>query len=353
MNNKFSGDIEQVSMDFVSIIVVVRNEEEHLEQLLQSILVQTLPREQFELIIVDDESTDRTLSIAQGFIDKKMLDLKLMPMMHKEEGASPKKTGITQAVEQAKGEIIAMTDGDCIVGPNWLKTIVWAMMEENIKFISGPVTLEGSSDLLSKIQTIEFSSLVGTGGALISLDYPLMCNGANLAFKNSAFQAVNGYQGNFENSTGDDVFLMQKIHKAYTNSVRFLKDKNSIVSTGAQTSFSDLLQQRKRWASKWNKSLLAFSWALPVFLFVHYVTLLIGFLAIIVQPGNYWSIAILVSIKAILDYIFLKKVMNFCNLRLDFTAYLVSELIYPFYAIFFGTIVHFGKFTWKGRSHKK
>ena len=58
MNNKFSGDIEQVSMDFVSIIVVVRNEEEHLEQLLQSILVQTLPREQFELIIVDDESTD-------------------------------------------------------------------------------------------------------------------------------------------------------------------------------------------------------------------------------------------------------------------------------------------------------
>lgn len=343
---------EKTLHDFISVIVVVRNEQEHIAQLLESLSNQTLQKSQFELIIIDDDSNDRTAYIVEQFIEDNIMDVRLMKLESIKRGSSPKKSGITQAVAHAKGEIIAMTDGDCKVGTHWLETILHSLQQDGVKFVSGPLILNGQNNLISKIQVVEFASLIGTGGALINLNYPLMCNGANLAFRKSAFLGVNGYKGNIDSSTGDDVFLMQKIHQAYANSIRFLKDPKAIVSTGAQKSWSELIHQRKRWASKWNKNLLPLSWFLPVFLFIQYITILIGVLVIIIKPDIFWGVGLLLCIKFILDYVFLKKVMIFCNLRLNYSMFLLSELIYPFYAVFFGTIVHFGNFTWKGRSHK-
>lgn len=337
---------------FISIIIAVRNEEKNISRLLECISRQSIAKDQFELIIVDDHSDDNTRKIIEKSMDSASFNCSLINSDWQEnQDFSPKKYALTKGVQASKGEILVMTDGDCWFGKNWLKSMVSPFYHENIMLVSGPVVLKGGKGIFSKIQTFEFSSLSGSGAAMIELNYPLMCNGANLAIRKSAFLNVKGYADNAEETSGDDVFLMQKIHKANKNAIKFMKSSAAIVNTPPQPTISSLINQRRRWASKWDKYLLIFSWALPVFLFIHYISLLAVIILLIYDFTIYWKISAFLLIKFILDYLFLKKVMNFYKLQVDNWIFLVSELLYPFYALFLGIAVHFGDYTWKGRSH--
>src|SRR5690606_7520040 len=92
--------------------------------------------------------------------------------------------------------IILTTDGDCRVGCDWLKAHAEIFAMQRPKLVSGPVTFYEGKTWFEQLQTIEFSSLVGTGAASIQAGKPNMCNGANLAFTKAAFQEVKGYEGN-------------------------------------------------------------------------------------------------------------------------------------------------------------
>lgn len=347
------SDESLTSLPFVSVVIAVRNEEKNILKLMDCLADQSLPKNRYEVIIVNDNSTDKTVKIIENFMCSEPTNIQILQSDYQDNQlASPKKYALSKGIELSKGEIIVTTDGDCWFGKGWLKSMTSSFRNEKAMFVSGPVALKGENNLLSKIQTIEFASLIGSGGALINLKYPLMCNGANLAFRKSAFYHVDGYKGNMETMTGDDVFLMQKIHQAYKNSIIFIKKQDVIVNTLIQPTLSALVNQRKRWASKWNKNLIPFSWVLPVFLFIHYLSFLAGLTVILYDFKNYWVVGIFILLKIILDYIFLKKVMVFCKLQYGIWVFLLSEILYPFYALFFGIVVHFGNYTWKDRSHK-
>ena len=83
------------------------------------------------------------------------------------------------------------------------------------QFVAGPVTLDPINSYLDKFQVLDFASLIGTGAAFIALGYPLMCNGANLAFRRNIYDIIEGQVGFETLISGDDVFLMQKIHQRY------------------------------------------------------------------------------------------------------------------------------------------
>lgn len=338
---------------FVSVIIAVRNEEKNIPELLNCLSSQSYPKDKFEVIIVDDCSEDETTRKIKNAISHGKNNVRLLKTNYKSEiNISPKKSALIKGIDASEGDIIVMTDGDCWFGENWIKSMVTAFYNEKTMFVAGSVAVKGNKSLLSKIQTLEFSSLIGTGAALIGLNYPLICNGANLAFRKKAFYKVNGYKGYENNSSGDDVFLMQKIHTLYKKSIAFQKDPRAIVYTLPQQSVSDLIHQRKRWASKWNNYLLPLSWAMPIFIFVHYVSFLAGIILIFLAPHLLWKVGLLILSKIILDYLILKKVMFFCKLRFDFLIFLLSEFLYPFYTLFIGISVHFGNYHWKGRLHK-
>lgn len=337
----------------VSIIIAVRNEEKNILKLLHGFSQQSFPINKYELIIVDDDSSDNTMHKIQKFIISNKVNIKLLKSEFQPGcGKTPKKVALQKGIEASKGEIIVMTDGDCWFGEEWLESMTTNFVNEKIMFVAGPVALNGNESLLSKIQVLEFSSLIGSGGALIGFNYPIMCNGANLAFRKKAFYEVNGYDGFEDTSSGDDVFLMQKIHASFKNSIAFQKDPRALVHSSPQRTVSDLINQRKRWASKWNKFILPLSWVLPIFLLIHYVSFIACIIIFFVNPQNSWIAGLLLLTKIILDYGFLKKVMDFCNLRFEFWVFLLSEFLYPFYAITIGISVHFGNYKWKDRFHK-
>jgi len=344
---------DHMDLSFISVIIAVRNEEENLPRLLDCLSMQNFPSDRFEVVFIDDSSTDHTVKVIEQFMASVAFSIRILANNYVEGiGISPKKAALQKGIEASQGTILVMTDGDCWFGADWLKTISASFYNEKTMFVSGPVAIHGDHGILSRIQSVELSSLIGTGAALINLNYPLMCNGANLAFRKTAFSHVNGYEGYAHQTSGDDVFLMQKINHSFPESILFLNDANSLVYANPQPSLSGLINQRKRWASKWSDYLLPFSWALPVFLFVHYTTFFVALVVLFPGFSLHLEIGVLIGIKIILDYIFLKKVMNFCKLPFRLWVFILSEFLYPIYALFIGISVHFGTYSWKGRVHK-
>ena len=352
-NKPFSGQQTASYTPFISVIIAVRNEEKNIPRLLKCISNQSYSKDHFEVIIVDDHSEDNTVMVIDNAIAKDIGNVQIIkPDFTEEKNHTPKKAALIKGINASRGTIIMMTDGDCWFDKDWIKSVSTAFYNDNTMFVAGAVALNGGTNILSKIQALEFSSLIGTGGAFIGLNYPIMCNGANLAFRKDAFLKVNGYRGFAEETSGDDVFLMQKIHRVYEHSITFLKDQKSIVYSHTLNNVSELINQRKRWASKWDKYLLPFSGVIPIFLFIHYLSIIAMIVYAIIFPQFFLEAVILLITKVILDGILLKKVMDFCKLKFDFLTFLFSEFLYPFYAIFIGISVQFGDYNWKGRSYK-
>ncbi|MDZ7608927.1 MAG: glycosyltransferase [Cyclobacteriaceae bacterium] len=334
----------------VSVVIAVRNEEKNIVKLLRCLSSQTCQPK--EIIIVDDWSEDDTVKIIHDYLVENPMPVKILKMENMGGASgSPKKAALTAGISMASGNIIVLTDGDCYMGKYWLQSMRQSFCDSIIKFVSGPVAVESSDGLLGKVQSLEFCSLLGSGAAMLQLGYPLMCNGANIAFRKAAFLEVNGYSGVDDTATGDDVYLMQKIYLKYPESLYFNKNEMALVKTHPAESLSAIINQRTRWASKWSMPMLRLGWVLPVFLFLFYISFLISLPALFFSSAILHAV-LLLGFKLIPDYVFLKKVTKFCQEPMGIQVFLLSELIYPVYAIYIGLRVHVADWQWKGRTFK-
>ncbi|MDP4292566.1 MAG: glycosyltransferase, partial [Bacteroidota bacterium] len=240
---KASGVPPEISF---SVIIAVRNEERVIGRCLEAIALQNYPAELFELIVMNDHSTDDTEKAVRQFISNHpALSVRLINAT-----GIGKKSAITQGVIEATGKLILVTDADCNMSSGWLKSFASAYERRRAHCISGPVKMIGKG-FFASMQGLEFLSLIGSGAGSISARMPVMCNGANFCYERAAFDAVDGFEGNSRYASGDDVFLMIKINKRYgSGSVSFLKDRDAIVTTGAQPDLKSFLKQRMRWTSK-------------------------------------------------------------------------------------------------------
>ena len=116
--------------------------------------------------------------------------------------------------------------------------------------VCGPVSVASEPNLLANFQFAEQMSLQALTMAGFAAKGPFLCNGANLAFKKEAFEAVGGYSGNDHLASGDDIFLLEKMNSAFPDKVTFLKSRKASTTTQVQDTWSGMVQQRIRWSSK-------------------------------------------------------------------------------------------------------
>lgn len=339
-------------LDFkLSVIIPVRNEAANIHVLLSDLQVQYLPKKHFEVIVVDDASTDRTAEIVEDFGAKNDLDLKLIKLIDKPVNA-PKKRAIAEGLAIATGQLIVTTDGDCRVGERWLETYAKTYLETQAHFISGPVTFVDEKNSFHCFQTIEFSSLIGTGACLLEAGFPTMCNGANLAYERKAFEAVGGYNGVDQIASGDDEFLLQKINQFYGGGVYFLKNQAAIVRTQPQESWKAFYQQRVRWGSKWavNKRVATMVVAIFVFL-VNTFTLLI-LTSTLIDNFQDKLINTILIVKFLPEFLFLSLIIRFLKKNRLIPCIPLVQLFYPMYVLLFGIVSQRKGYEWKGRKLK-
>ena len=333
---------------FITVIIPVRNEEENILALLGDLDRQTLPPAHFEVLVMDDGSTDNTAAIVRTFAEHSKASIKLIPLPD-ERTSAPKKRAIETAIAHAKGKLIVTTDGDCRAQTGWLHAIATYYLYTGAKLISSPVTFTGETTLTDHLQTVEFASLIGSGAASMSAGYPSMCNGANLAYEKETFLEVKGYDGVRHITSGDDEFLMHKIAARYPGSVRFLRHRDAIIRTAPHRNWASFYRQRKRWASKWKHYQSKTPLVLAIYIFAsNFSVLLAGALAL---AGNIPPTAFLgiLSLKCVPEWFFLGSVLNFLQKPGSLAFIPVTQLFYPFYVCFFGLAAQKGQYEWKGR----
>jgi len=335
--------------DFLmTVIIPVRNEAENILSLLEDLDRQTLPAHHFEVLVMDDSSTDDTAEIVRAFAQNSNARIKLIPLPNARTSA-PKKRAIETAMIQAQGKLIVTTDGDCRAHPGWLHAITACYLHTHAKLISSPVTFTEETCLTDHLQTVEFASLIGSGAASMSAGYPSMCNGANLAYEKDAFLEVNGYDGVRHIASGDDEFLMHKIAAHYPGSVHFLRHRDAIIRTAPHRNWASFYRQRKRWASKWKHYQNKTPLVLAIYIFAsNFSVLLAGGLALngVISAPVFGG---MLALKCIPEWFFLGSVLNFLEKPKSLAFIPVTQLFYPFYVCFFGLAAQQGQYEWKGR----
>ena len=328
---------------FISVVIPVRNEGHNIKYLLTDLEKQD--HVDFEVIVVDDHSEDNTTHLVEDVIIR---DPRFRIIHNAGEG---KKTALTSGIESAKGTIIITTDADCRVSAEWISTLARFFSEEELKMVFGCVRMEATS-IFSSAQSLEFASLIGSGIAMASWNYPVMCNGANLAFRKSVFEEVGGYKGNLHIPSGDDEFLMRKILTVYPNGIKPVLGSQSVVTTLPNKTLKEFFQQRIRWAGKWTANNSRLSRTLASFVFCFQLTTTVLPLFVTFGWIDIQTFSILILSKASLEFLFLKMVTKFLSLRWDWIAFLLLQLIYPLYVVFIGVLSNFNSFEWKGRKLK-
>ena len=331
-----------------SVLIAARNEAPNLPRLLQDLAAQTLPAARFEVLIADDHSTDTTAALVAAAARQTKFALRLVSLRTSHTG---KKAALLAAQQAARAAWFVCTDADCRLGPGWLAAYAAQLAQHpRANFISGPVLLTGPATFLHALVGLEFAGLVGVGGACIARQQPTMCNGANLAYRRAAFEAVGGFADNAHIASGDDEFLLHKIHAAFPGSAHFLADAAAIVRTAAPATLRTLLRQRVRWASKWRHYQSAAPRRLALLVLGANVALAAGAGAGLLWPALWPWVLAAWGIKLGADAWFLSPVLRFFGQRKWLWGLLPLQVLYAPYALAVGAAGWRGGYEWKGRA---
>ncbi len=128
-NSNKSAERKEPYTPFVSVVVPAYNTESMMELCIKSLLSQTYPKDRYEIIIIDNNSTDDTASI-----------IKKYPVIYLSETEiqSPY-AARNKGIKHAKGEIIAFTDSDCVADKDWISNAIVAFEDPAVVAVGGPI----------------------------------------------------------------------------------------------------------------------------------------------------------------------------------------------------------------------
>jgi len=349
--NKISESKEVNNNDTVSIVVACRNEEKNIKNLIKDVMNQNFDKYRFDMIIVDDHSEDKTLQILYEESEKRN-NLHIVCMNDDEIG---KKNAIRKGVRFANGNVILCTDADCRIGKNWIKTILSNFTNKRIKFVAGLVKFSSENTFLNKFQSLELISLVSSGAAAIQRKKSTICNGANLAFRKKEYNDIP--LDVFHDFRTDDVSLLYYFKKYYKDGILFSKDLDSIVETNSNPNLISQFQQKLRWISNsknirdWQSVYVAsvvflMNSLISILLVLTLLSIFSDFDKIYIVLTNLF---VVLFIKYLTDYLFLKEVLFFFR-RKDLLIYLLPfEIINAIYTVVIVTLSLVYSPKWKGR----
>jgi cellulose synthase/poly-beta-1,6-N-acetylglucosamine synthase-like glycosyltransferase len=341
--SRLNAQSQQTDQPFVSIVIAARNEEKNIANLLISLLQQSYSSEKYEIIIVDDDSTDQTSDIVQQFQKQN----KSIVLLHTSESfqktTGRKATALTQGIQSAKGNIIASTDADCIVPSRWIETLVKYFSDETA-MVAGPVAEKASASVFGNLESLEFLGLITVGAGLIGSGRPIICNGANLAYRKSAFEQVHG----FGDGSNDDEAFMNRIVYNHIGSIAFAAEPDALVTTASYNTLKTFFLQRIRWANKrghYEDVSILFS---LVALYLFFVSLAAAWVLTICSGSLLYPALIAFTIKLGIDYSTLRAGAKQWNQLVSLPYFLVAEVFHVPYILIAAAVGQIGTLMWKG-----
>ena len=329
----------------VSVLVSARNEEANLTALLDSLLAQDY-KGKWDVWIADDRSEDSTPEILSSYARKFPEKVHVLTIQDIPPKTSPKKHAITKLVQASAGDLLLLTDADCKLLPTWISGMVQEFVP-GINFVAGHSYLELSEPAkpLLYMQAVETMSYRIAGTAGLALHLPLTSTGNNIAYRRSFFQSVNGFKNVSHIQSGDDDLLMQKA-ASNPHSMAYCIAPETFVTTKGKETFSELWEQRKRWASK---TIYYTPRTIRVLagIFTFFLCLTIAPFAFILNLNLMWPVLFTFILKVLVDILLFRRGLQVFKQEKLLKWFVPVELLHaPFtvFAVLFGVL---GKFKWK------
>ncbi|MFT3740570.1 MAG: glycosyltransferase [Breznakibacter sp.] len=336
-NRKQEPIADSPQMPFVSVVVAFKNEASNLSALLNALKWQTYPHEKFEILLVDDSSDDHFIDVLGSYEDTRI------QLLH--NPGNGKKEAVRHGVIHAKGEIVLVTDADCIPPDSWIKSMAIAFSSTKVQLVIGPVMMNPAADFWERYQRLDFMSLQLSGAAAAMANRPVMCNGASLGFRKPFYLSTSDLSPQYR--SGDDMFLLHRA-KQMGKEIVFLQRSDAIVTTRPEKTLKDFLRQRIRWASK------AKGYTDTDTLMVAFIVALANF-ALVLLPVLAWFhwpylvlFVMLLLVKATVENSFFNHGKRFFGIDYSFCFFAVVQLLHPIYTVGVVCVSMFANVKWKG-----
>lgn len=183
-------------MPFVSVVVPLYNEEQWIEECIRALLGQDYPADRYEILVVDNNSTDQSAERAARFPRVRLLH----------EPQQGDYAARNRGIRESRGEILAFTDSDTAPGPEWLRSIVAHMRTTGACLLIGRLEYSGESHTLKLLEYYEAEK----GEYIFSAGIPRIYFGytCNMAVRRSVFDRLGPFAPVFRNA---DVVLVRRV----------------------------------------------------------------------------------------------------------------------------------------------
>jgi glycosyltransferase involved in cell wall biosynthesis len=326
----------------VSIIIAARNEETVIARTLHRLTQAKYPST-LEILVIDDHSTDHTAREVLSFSNS---SIRLLA-----NAGQGKRAALDTGIRQAVGEIILLTDADCLPESCWVAAMVSQLMEKNTRWVSGPVLVIPDKGMVGNYDALESHGMMVITGATFEMGFPELAQGASIGFFKDDFIRCGGYDDFPDRASGDDVLLLDRFQHTFPGKCRFVHDKNAIVYTHAPSTWKSLIGQRFRWTSKAGKMqngaaklkmilVYVMSWAVLLFM------LGLPFWNEEIQTTGF----IVIGLKCLAEGILLGAGLRFTQQWKLMGIFIPALLIHPLLVVLAGSIGPFRKsYQWKDR----
>ncbi|MBD2487991.1 glycosyltransferase family 2 protein [Aulosira sp. FACHB-615] len=189
-------------LPMVSVVVPIYNAEADLSALIACLSAQTYPQDRVEYLLVDNNSSDRTLALLQEAAVNSAIKISALSENKIQSSYAARNTGIRAAT----GEIIAFTDADCHPQPQWLESLIQPFVNSDVVIVAGEITALPGNSLLE-----QYAELQDVLSQKHTLAHPFCAYGqtANLAIRRTALEKAGLFRPYL--TTGGDADICWRI----------------------------------------------------------------------------------------------------------------------------------------------
>jgi len=244
LNKLFKFNPKRNSSIKISIVVAAKNEANNIEFLINALVNQSYSIDNFEVIIVDDNSKDATFINAKSICS----ELKNFQAIKAENKIfKAKKGALDLGIKLAKNPYILITDADCEPEKEWINSFACGFENKNdfLFGIAPYVKANSVTNLISRFENLRANIIVF---AFSKLGFSYSASARSFGFSKTAFNKIEGYKNTTSTLSGDDDLLLQEAIK-FKLKIGMVTDNNSFVFSKTKNIFSDFVKQKARHTS--------------------------------------------------------------------------------------------------------
>ncbi|MGG7034622.1 MAG: glycosyltransferase [Flavobacterium sp.] len=226
----------------VSVIVCAKNEEENVAKFIPILATQNYPN--FEIVLIDDASSDETLEIFEEF-EKQYNNIRLVKVVNNETFWGNKKFALTLGIKAARKDYLLFTDADCYpTSENWIAEMTSHFTMQKTIVLGYGAYEKIQKSFINKIIRFETLLTAVQYFSWAKLGKPYMGVGRNMAYKREEFFKVDGYRDHMKIRSGDDDLFINQIANKKNTAICYTPE--SFTYSKPKTTFKDWFYQKRR-----------------------------------------------------------------------------------------------------------